>query len=65
MVSIFLKRSSKMDLITLTKLIPSPTCDILCEACDLHDKNVTVNSLQRQNEKVRIRFGHVDSWIHA
>ena len=27
-----------MDLISPTKLIPSPTCDILCEACDLHDK---------------------------
>ena len=54
-----------MDLITPTKLTPSPTCDILCEACDLHDKNVKVNSLQRQNEKVRIRLGHVDSWIHA
>ena len=34
-----------MDLIGPTKLTPSPTYDILCEACDLHDKNVTVSSL--------------------
>jgi hypothetical protein len=54
-----------MDLISPKTSMVSPTCDILCEACDLHDKNVKVNSLQRQNEKVRIRFGHVDSWIHA
>ena len=53
-----------MDLITLTKPIVSPTCDILCEACDIR-YNVKVNSLQRYDEKVRIRFGHVHSWVHA
>ena len=59
-----LPTSSKMDLITLKLIISSPTYDILCEACDIR-YNVKTNSLQRYDEKVRIRFGHVHSWIHA
>ena len=54
-----------MDLISPTKTMVSPTYDIWCEACDLHDKNVTVSSLQCYDEKVRIRLGHVHSWVHA
>jgi hypothetical protein len=40
----------------------SPTYDSVRR--DLHDKNV-INSLQRYHAKIRIRLGHVNSWIHA